>query len=198
MTSPRPEPAALLDSLGGRPWPEATARLEGWLAGTFAELQRWSRAPSGALDDAPGPPVWSAREVLEHVTRTDHFLLKLVDKLADHAARRAARGVPWPAGPPDFAGLARLASSEFRWESPAHMRPTGSVAAERIEAALGEDARRAREHLRRLPRGEGTLHRIRFSPVDRHLDLYQYLVVLGLHAARHLASLERRGLDAGG
>lgn len=191
MTTPERESAqARLASLDGLAWPEATAGLDAWLRATFEELTRWSRAR--ALDAAAEPAAWSAREVLEHVTRADHFLLKLADKLAERAARRAARGVPWPAGPPDFAGLACLASSEFRWESPAHMRPTGGVALERIEAALERDAGHAAELLRRLPAGEGTLHRIRFSPVDRHLDLYQYLAVLGLHAARHLASLERR------
>lgn len=81
------------------------------------------------------------------------------------------------------------------------MVPTGDVEPADAARTLGEDLARATALLDEFPRGEGTLHRIRMSMVDGdddRLDLYQYLEIVRLHAARHVAQVERALADAAG
>lgn len=174
-------------------WPAAIARLRGDLSSVFGVLIARAAWPDAELDRAPVGGGWTAREVLEHIVRTDHFLLRLADKLCETSIKRAARGLPWPAHPPRFEHLARLASREFPWAVPAHMLPTERSLGLELARRLGADLERALALLDRAPDGVGTLHRIRMSMVgdDDRLDLYQYLEIVRLHAQRHLAQIER-------
>jgi hypothetical protein len=71
------------------------------------------------------------------------------------------------------------------------MVPTGRATRSEIRAGLERDRARALALLRAHPAGEGSLHTIRFSPADAHLDLYQFLALIEIHLRRHLAQIER-------
>jgi len=60
-----------------------------------------------------------------------------------------------------------------------------------VGAGLERDRSRALALLRAHPAGAGSLHTIRFSPADTHLDLYQFLALIEIHLRRHLAQIER-------
>lgn len=170
----------------------AFGQLDGFLAG---ELR------GSELDHRPTPNSWSAREVLEHVHLTDRSLLRLVDKLGETSVRRAERGDPWPTAAPDLESIEAIAAREFRWPHPEHMSPTGTHPMPELGQLLTTDLARVLDWLERLPAGEGTLHRIRMSVVPRdedRLHLYEYVLVLVLHAERHVGQIKRNLSDFAG
>ncbi|HEX6886111.1 MAG TPA: DinB family protein [Planctomycetota bacterium] len=175
-------------------WEPALERLHAGLRRAFDELLVRVDVGDERLDRRPPDGGWTPREVLEHVTLTDRFLLILADKIAAKSRLRAARGAAWPAHPPRFEHLARLAGRELVWEAPAHMRPSGDVPTSELRARLAADRAHALALLDGAPGGSATLHRIRMSVVggeDDRLDLYQFLEVVRLHAVRHGAQIER-------
>lgn len=175
-----------------REWTDAIAVLRSGLDEALGALVAACAWPAARLAHRPAPDAWSPAEVLEHVALTDHFLLLLLDKIADKAQRRRNRGVPWPAHPPRFEHIQELAPRERGWDAPAHMRPTGEPTIDHVRTRLVDDRRRALALLDAFPCGEGTLHRIRMSEVggdDDRLDLYQYLELLRVHASRHVRQL---------
>ncbi|MEM6673240.1 MAG: DinB family protein [Planctomycetota bacterium] len=174
-------------------WKRALPALREGLEAAFGALIRDCEAPLEALDRVPPTAGWTRHEVLEHVALTDHYLLILIDKIADRTRRRLERGDPWPVHGPSFAPLQRLASSERDWEAPLHMVPSDPAPPMEITRRLDLDRKRCLALLDEFPSGEGTLHRIRMSVVDGddRLDLYQYLEIVRLHATRHVAQIER-------
>jgi len=181
------------------PWEPALTRLRAGLGHAFDELLARVEVGAERLDRRPLDGGWTPREVLEHVTLTDRYLLILAEKIAAKARLRAARGATWPAHPPRFEHLERLAGRALAWEAPAHMRPGGAVTTDELRARLAEDRRRALALLESAPGGLATLHRIRMSVVggeDDRLDLYQFLEVLRLHARRHTAQIDRALVDS--
>lgn len=177
-------------------WREEHARaareVEARLRDTFAAMEQWCDAEPTLLDFRPAPERWSAREILEHVTLTNHYLLVLADKIRDKSAKRLARGEPWPTGAPLHEALERLAAERTRWPHPEHMTPTGAASIDEVRARLAEQSSRALAHVDAMSSGEGTLHRIRMSrlPGENRLGLVEYLDVIARHAERHLAQLQ--------
>lgn len=190
-------PRILLLIMPVHEWPATINALRDRLSSTFEPLIGLARSDAPWLEARPEPEGWTGAEVLEHVVLTDHFLLRLVHKIGDKAAMRAARGDAWPTAPPEFDHLEAIAAREHSWPHPEHMTPTGTLGLDEIARRLGEDLAVARDWLDRQPSGEGTLHRIRMSVVgdagaeDDRLHLYHFLAVIELHARRHGAQLAR-------
>ncbi len=176
-------------------WARLVESLSGRVDRSFGAIERSLDLPAAVRIVRLTPTSWTIREIAEHVTRTNQFLLLLVEKIGDKVRRRLARaGEPVEAPAlPRFDRLDLLADRRFRWDSPDHMRPTGSVDDRTIRASLAEQRGRAARALREFPRGEGTLHTIRMSVVgpDARLDLYEFVYVIALHAERHAAQIER-------
>lgn len=139
----------------------------------------------------PTPEAWSVREILEHVTLTNHYLLILVDKLAAKCRKRLAAGQAPPSAPSPTADLERIAARAFRWPHPEHMTPTAELDRAELDRRLRADRDRCLALLGEFPDGGGALHTIRMSVVDARLDLYQFLAVIDLHARRHARQMER-------
>lgn len=178
-------------------WGPAISSLSERLATTFDPLVSLSRSGSHWLSARPEPKGWTGAEVLEHVASTNHYLLRLVQKIGDKAMKRASRGDLWPTAAPRFDQLEAIASRKHTWPHPEHMAPSGPADLSETAQQLERDLAAAHDWLRRLPRGEGTLHRIRMSVVgdagadEDRLDLYQFLSVIELHARRHRGQLDR-------
>lgn len=176
---------------GAVTWPPAIDTLRQHMQRVFSDLIAACSLPEDVQDFRPLPDAWTIREVLEHVVLADHFLLLLVQKIADRSGRRAARGEEWPTVEPDFTLLQPLMDHGFSWTHPPHMTPEGDRATQRIAEDLNRDLDRCRAFLDAQPAGEGTLHRIRMSVADAHLNLYQYLALIVLHADRHWIQILR-------
>lgn len=174
-------------------WRLASAALHTRIEAAFDALIVAAQAPSAELDKHPADGGWSAREVLEHVALTDHYLLILARKIADKSAQRVARGEPWPAHPPRFTHIAFLGEHATPWMNPEHMTPNKELAVAEIVRRLREHRSTCIELIDAAPEGEGSLHRIRMSMVqeDDKLDLYQFLALIAVHAERHYRQIQR-------
>jgi len=169
------------------------AELAASLSADFRNLRTWLEVEGALLHFRPRPDAWTVEQILEHVTLTNRFLLLLIEKLQARARKRAERGEPLPQVAPRFDHVEALGRHSFRWLHPEHMTPTGGVSPAELRSRLERQERECLDALRRMPNGEGSLHRIRLSllETDEHLDLYQYLYFLGVHMRRHRAQMER-------
>ena len=77
------------------------------------------------------------------------------------------------------------------WETPDHMRPTGSLTTPETVALLSAQRRRALGLLARARDGAGALHAISMSVAGARLDLYQLLAFVALHMERHAWQMDR-------
>jgi hypothetical protein len=167
------------------------AELGASLERGFAALEGWLATPEPLWSSAPAPGAWSVREVLEHLALMQRFVLLLVDKVGERALRRRAEGAALPARLDPLVELDELARRGRRWPHPEHMSPTARAARQDLARELGEQRKRCRQWLERLPHGEGALHSLRMSVVGRRLDLYGWLRLVERHLWRHLRQLER-------
>jgi hypothetical protein len=170
---------------------ETSERLAAALARSFAEVLRWVEVDEDHWSRRPPGSEWTVAEICEHLALTHHFLLILADKIRDRALKRRAAGEVPHGETSHLDGLEALLSSARPWPAPEHMIPRGERTRSEIRTQLEEDRARCLALLRELPDGEGTLHTIRFSPADAHLDLYQFLGVIDVHLRRHVAQMQR-------
>jgi len=161
----------------------------------FANLDSALFSAGGRVNErASAISPWSPLDVAEHVTLTNHFLLKLAEKGARKSARKLIRGDAAPMkGRIGVDQLESVASHDFRWEAPEHMLPRGAVTLEAVRATLATQCRQSLSLIDMLPAGEGTLHTIRMTVLgpDARLDVYELLVFIALHAERHTAQVRR-------
>lgn len=144
----------------------------------------------------PTPERWTAAEIIEHLSITEHRSVRLFHKLLNRAAA---------------AGVARFSPfsiDEFversrgeKFEAPEVVRPKGSAPLADSLARLAE----SRASLRELrPRVEATDCRelVFPHPLFGPLNLYQWLAFIGAHEERHLAQIEAlkasEGFEAAG
>lgn len=166
------------------------------LEDTFSQVDPWFDRPAALRHFRPAPGRWTIDEVLEHITLTSHFLLKLIDKGGEKALRLAQRA-DWREALENYVfhraeldevGLYR----SFDWVRPEHMEPGGTAAPEAVRQLMIEQRDRCLDWLDRLSEGEGILY---LTTMSVHklgkLDVYQYIYFLARHARRHIGQLER-------
>lgn len=139
---------------------------------------------------------WSTRQVLEHVMRTNHYLLKLVRKGSAQAIRAARAGgyTGLPSGYCFHHPALELVGTAgaFRWETPEHMVPSGTLPVGRVRKTLRDQLYECLKILDTMPAGEGAYHKITMSVNSiGMLDMYQYLYFLALHQKRHLEQISK-------
>lgn len=162
----------------------------------FVALDRWFERDPSLRGHQPSFGGWTADQVLEHVTLTNHFLLLTLAKWVRIAERRRQRGsVPEIADPGAESDLTRLEAigrrGSFSWACPAHMEPTGVPTSQEVRLTLLRQRDECTALLGRMENGAGALCRIRMSVhhLDK-IDLYQWLAFLLQHQRRHLMQLE--------
>ena len=168
-------------------WREEIPRLARRLARAFDGIEERLARPLRRT----GAAGWSAAEVAEHVALANHYLLLLAEKAAAKGIARRARGTPLHPEASSWERLERIAERDFAWESPEHMRPSGSITAREAAAMLRVQRRRALRLLERTRDGSGALHTISMSVAGTRLDLYQILAFVALHMERHARQMDR-------
>lgn len=170
-----------------------TDELEDVMRRTFTALDDLTTLTPEDFARRERPEAWTVAQILEHTALASSFLLILVAKLRSRSERALDRGELWPTGPPRIRDVLELAAGNEAWPHPEHMTPVGAFDALRLRATFSNQATEALAHLRALPPGAGTLHRIRMSrvPGDDRLGLADYVAVLTGHAARHVRQIER-------
>jgi uncharacterized damage-inducible protein DinB len=138
--------------------------------------ERWTERPSGDR--------WSVAEVLEHLSMVEHSCSRVI-------ARRAteARAAGHPAETATSSKLGALDASDIRDRSvrrevPERVAPTGTLSTDAARAAV----ERSRAELREaVAAADGlALESVRFAHARLgELDLYQWILFIGHHEARH-------------
>lgn len=160
------------------------------------QVDAWFDKPVALRQFRPSNNGWTIDEILEHISLTSHFLLKLIDKGADKALRNVnnldlaqelAQYV-FERNKLDEIGLYK----SFEWIRPEHMEPTGTADMTEIRRLIQTQRDRCLEWLDKMPNGEGVLYKTTMSVNDLgKIDVYQYIYFLALHAKRHLEQMER-------
>ncbi len=151
-------------------------------------VERVSALPEDAQNFRADGASWSVANIVEHLAKVEGGLVPLVFKLLKEAEREnvASDGTLNP--PLSMAAHAQKVS-DTRFEAPERIRPEGKATLAESLARL-ETSRQTIRNLR--PRLEAVdLSNTAFPhPFLGKLNLYEWLVFIGLHEARHLRQIE--------
>lgn len=161
----------------------------------FRELDQWFEKDQALLHFKPDRDQWNIREVLEHITLTNYFLLLIINKSTRRALERKKTGhtVILPADYQDkFDQIDVIGSKSFGWVRPEHMEPTGFKDIAEIKALLKQQYAQCMYNLSLLKNGEGVLVFTNMSVNQLgKLDIYQYIYFLTKHIERHIRQMQR-------
>lgn len=153
-------------------------------------LQSFTGVPGDHLTSRPATGGWSVAEILDHLGIVESSVARLIIKRAGRA-REAGLGDEKSTESvlPSFdAYRARLDSMKL--ESPETVKPRADIDIEEALQGLGT----SRESLRAaVATADGlSLSEIKHThPILGEIDLYQWLIFVGQHEARHKKQIER-------
>jgi hypothetical protein len=150
-------------------------------------LDRWFDLPRDRLFEKPVDGSWSVAENLEHVSLTNHFLLKIIRRHAERAIERAHTGIEPKDRENNFEAIDQIRSrSSFNWPHPTHMTPKGDADLSEVRESLKEQFGECRQLLKSMENGEGYLVRVNMTVNDLgKLNMYEWIYFLTQHAMRH-------------
>ncbi|NSL89768.1 DinB family protein [Chitinophaga sp. Mgbs1] len=161
----------------------------------FRELDSWFEKDHVLLHFKPERDQWNIREVLEHISLTNYFLLLIINKSTRRALDRKRNGqtVILPADyESKFSQIDVISSKSFGWVRPEHMEPTGLKNMQEIKALLKQQYAQCMYNLSLLKNGEGLLVFTNMSVNHLgKLDIYQYIYFLTKHIERHINQMKR-------
>lgn len=161
----------------------------------FAEGQRAAllvavaAVPEDRREERVAPECWSVAEVLEHLHRVERGMIRLSEYALQQVKQR---GVGPEASDESLLGALdafQLSRRTTRIPAPERVMPSGQYTAAQMLAKLGESRHTL---LALLPALDGfALGEITFPhPLLGPLDLYQWLLFLGQHEARHTDQIQ--------
>ena len=171
-------------------------KIKDELSKAFADLFLCFEANDELLDYRPAKGGWTIREVLEHVSITNHFLLILIRKGTAKAVEIAKDknyddlllnyDLDWDK-------LKMIGEhNSFKWNRPEHMEPKGTLSLNEIKSTLKEQMLECLSFLDQMPKGEGVLYKTMMSVNDLgKIDVYHYIYFLVQHINRHLTQMEK-------
>ncbi len=141
--------------------------IKATLTTVFAEVDKWFDKPNEVRNYRPSNNGWTINEILEHISLTNFYLLKLIDKGAAKAIKNTNRlelakeleNYHFEREKLNEIGIYK----SFPWIRPAHMEPGGQVSLIEIRNSLNEQKNRCINHLENLPNGEGVLYQTTMS-----------------------------------
>jgi uncharacterized damage-inducible protein DinB len=153
--------------------------------------------PAARREERPGPDRWSVAEVLEHLRKTEGRIGRLVaDKIA--AARAGGLGAETDTSSVvDSINRERIGDRSRPATAPEMLRPQATGDASSVSAALEQTRAGLREA---VLSGDGlALSEItQEHPVLGLINLYQWLIFVGSHEARHTAQIREIASEFGG
>jgi hypothetical protein len=166
------------------------------LTTVFTEVDEWFDVPNELKVYRPSNGGWTIAQILEHITLTNFYLLKLIDKGADKALRNINNlNLEEELANYQFEteALKEIGMNQsFLWIRPEHMEPKGERTLQEVRFELSEQKKRCLQHLDNLPNGEGILYRTTMTVNNLgKIDVYQYIYFLAMHAQRHVQQMRR-------
>lgn len=166
----------------------------------FDNLGYWMERNEKELDYLPANGGWSIRQILEHISLTNHFLLILIRKGALKSIELAA-GTEYSklltGYDLDWERLKLIGEQRsFEWNRPLHMEPTNSIPLIEVKRKLFEQKEECLSILDQIPNGEGVLYKTMMSVNNLgKIDVYHYMYFLVQHIRRHLVQMTRVKLE---
>jgi DinB family protein len=162
----------------------------------FADLNNWFDADDKLMNYQPDGGGWNIRQILEHISLTNHFLLILIRKATAKAIGQAKKvdmsnllmnyDLDW-----DKLNQIGIHQS-FNWNRPEHMEPTGTVALCDVKSKLHRQKNEALFYLDQLRSGEGILYKTMMTVNNLgKIDVYHYIYFLVQHAKRHIGQMDK-------
>jgi hypothetical protein len=151
--------------------------------------------PANRRDEKPDPERWSVAEVLEHLIAIERGTTQV---FIAHAGEGEPIGDDFGSGSVlDTVDMGMLLDRSRKRVTAEARRPTGTLDAATGWAQLEEARRGLVEQIRRADGVslEGVMHD---HPVGRRLNLYQWVVFVGGHQARHEAQIVEIGESLSG
>ncbi len=165
------------------------------LVENFREIDRWFDKDHSLLHFKPTLDHWNAREVLEHISLANYFLLLIISKSTRRALDRRVDGliVMPPANYEEkFREIDVISDGDFQWVRPEHMEPTGLKAMSEVRTLLKQQYAQCMYNLSLLKNGEGRLVSINMSVNNLgKIDVYQYIYFLTMHIQRHVGQMQK-------
>jgi len=144
--------------------------------------------PPALREQPPGPDRWSVAQVLQHLTLIENRVGRLVNKRIA-GARADGLGPELETGPIlNTRHAAKIADRSLRVTAPEETRPPSDIDAASAWAALEQ----SRQALRAaVISGDGlALSEVKHPhPVLGEINLYQWILFVGSHEARHTAQV---------
>jgi hypothetical protein len=167
----------------------------------FRELDTWFEKDVDLLHYKPDAGQWNIREVLEHISLTNYFLLLIINKSTRRALERKNSGSNTVIISSDyydkFSQIDVIGSSSFEWVRPEHLEPSGLQDMTDIRTLLKQQFAQCMYNLSLLKNGEG---RLVFTNMSINqlgkLDIYQYIYFLTKHIERHIRQINRLANEA--
>lgn len=145
--------------------------------------------PPGSEDRRENGAGWSIKEIVEHVSMVEERMLKAIQKLLAEAQEKAVFSEVFPSVPADF--FARLeAARDRKLEAPEQLHPQGGQ-------SLADSLAKMKRNRSVLAELQADVEKIDASaptlphPALGDLNLYQWIIMIGLHERRHLMQIER-------
>ena len=161
----------------------------------FRELDNWFEKDPALVHFKPDADQWNIREVLEHISLTNYFLLLIINKSTRRALDRKhhSQAVILPADYHDkFSRIDVIGSRSFGWIRPDHLEPEGLKDMHEVRSLLKQQYAQCMYNLSLLKNGEG---RLVFTNMSVNhlgkLDIYQYIYFLTKHIERHIRQMQR-------
>ena len=167
---------------------------------TFDDLFYWLECDDKLLDHLPANGGWTIRQVLEHISLTNYFLLILIRKGTIKSIEKAGKTdysdllVNYEL---DWDKLKMIAEHKsFEWNRPDHMEPTNKVLLSDVKILLEQQLQECISLIDRIPNGEGVLYKTMMSVNNLgKIDVYHYIYFLIQHINRHLRQMEKIRLE---
>ncbi|QHS61980.1 DinB family protein [Chitinophaga agri] len=161
----------------------------------FRELDTWFEKDFDLLHFKPDTDQWNIREVLEHISLTNYFLLLIINKSTRRALDRkaAANSIIIPADYMEkFDKIDVISDRSFQWVRSEHLEPSGLQDMRDIRTLLKQQFAQCMYNLSLLKNGEGMLVLTNMSVNHLgKLDIYQYIYFLTKHIERHIRQMQR-------
>ena len=175
---------------------EVIHRIKSELIKTFDEIGVWFNADNNLLDYKLENGGWTVRQILEHISLTNHYLLILIRKGTNKAITKA-RNTDYTdllnEYDLDWDKLILIGEHKsFDWNRPEHMEPTGEMTMGDVKTKLNGQLQECLGYLQLIPNGEGVFYKTMMTVNNLgKIDVYHYIYFLVQHAKRHITQMEK-------
>ena len=179
---------------------EVLLEIEGALNEVFVAVDKWFEKPPELGNYRPLDGGWTVNEVLEHISLTSYFLLKLIDKGTAKALKNVnnlnlAQELEHYSFEKDKLDEVGMYKS-FTWIRPEHMEPTGEVDMAEVRTTIIEQKNQCLQYLASMPNGEGILYKTTMTVNNLgKINVYEYIYFLAKHVQRHITQMERNEVE---